>query len=318
MKSPGSSTRSRLHVVIALACALAFTLSSPLVRQGAAARAAGGASLRFDQQAGTCGVGQSFHVSVLVDTGGEVINAVEADLTFPSVMLEVTSVDAASGSFLPIVVEKSFNNTSGRIRIVGGVPTPGFTGGSGRVATITFRARAAGSAKVSFDGTSKLMRNDDNVNVLAATSPGLFTISGTAVPTMTIVLVIGRATMTVNGRKVAVDPSGKVAPVIQNGRTFLPVRALIETLGGTIGWSAAARKVTVKLGNKTVQLWIGKSIATVNGKQIAIDAADRKVVPVIIQGRTLLPLRFLSESLGLSVVWNAAARRITLTYRRAP
>jgi len=307
-----------LHVVIAFACALAFTLGSPLVRQGAAVRAAGGASLRFDQRTGSCGVGQSFHVSVLVDTGGEVINAVEADLTFPSAMLEVTSVDATSGSFLPIVVEKSFNNTSGRIRIAGGVPTPGFSGGSGRVATITFRARAAGSAKVSFDGTSKLMRNDDNVNVLAATSPGLFTISGTVTPTMTIVLVIGQTTMTVNGRKVAVDPSGKVAPMIQNGRTLLPVHAFIETLGGTIGWSAAARKVTVKLGNKTVQLWIGKSIATANGKQIAIDTADRKVVPVIIQGRTLLPLRFLSENLGLGVVWNAAARMITLTYRRAP
>src|SRR5664280_1884920 len=143
MKSPGSSTRSRLHVVIALACALAFTLGSPLVRQGAAVRAAGGASLRFDQWTGTCGVGQSFHASVLVDTSGEVINAVEADLTFPSAMLEVTGVDATSGSFLPVVVEKSFDNTSGRIRIAGGVPTPGFTGGAGKVATITFRAKAA-------------------------------------------------------------------------------------------------------------------------------------------------------------------------------
>src|SRR5450830_219893 len=162
MNIPGSSTRSRLHVVVALVCALAFTLGSPLVRQGAAVRAAGGASLRLDPRTSACGVGQSFHVSVLVDTGGEVINAVEADLTFPSSMLEVTGVDATSGSFLPIVVEKSFNNTSGRIRIVGGVPTPGFTGGAGRVATITFRARAAGSAKVTFEATSKLMRNDDN------------------------------------------------------------------------------------------------------------------------------------------------------------
>ncbi|MHB8107233.1 MAG: stalk domain-containing protein [Candidatus Cryosericum sp.] len=317
MKSPGSRTRSRLYVV-ALVCALALMPGSPLVRQGAAVRAAGGASLRFDQRTGTCRIGQSFHVSVLVDTGGEVINAVEADLTFPASLLEVTSVDASSGSFLPIVVEKSYNNTSGHIRIVGGVPTPGFTSGSGRVAGITFRARTAGLAKVSFDGTSKLMRNDDNINVLAATSSGLFTISGTAAATTTIVLVIGQTTMTVNGRKVAIDPSGKVAPMIRNGRTLLPVRVLIETLGGTAGWSSEARKATVKLGGKTVQFWIGKSIAMVNGKQVTVDTVDRKVVPVIIQGRTLLPLRFLSESLGLSVVWNAAARRITLTYRRQP
>jgi len=122
----------------------------------------------------------------------------------------------------------------------------------------------------------------------------------------------------VDGKKVAIDPSGKVAPVIQNGRTLLPVRVLIETLGGTVGWDAMARKATVKMGNSMVQLWIGKSTATVNGKQVAIDAADRNVVPVIIEGRTLLPLRFLSESLGLGVVWNAVARSVTLTYRRTP
>jgi len=198
------------------------------------------------------------------------------------------------------------------------VPTPGFTGGAGKVATITFHAKAAGSATVTFEGTSKLMRSDDNINVLADTSPGKVTISGTAAHTMTIVLLIGQTTMTVDGKKVAIDPSGKVAPVIQNGRTLLPVRVLIETLGGTVGWDAVARKATVKMGNSMVQLWIGKSTATVNGKQVAIDAADRNVVPVIIEGRTLLPLRFLSESLGLGVVWNAVARSVTLTYRRTP
>ena len=318
MNTLGNRTGSRLHLVIALACALTLMLGSPLVRQGAAVHAAGGAALRLDPRTGTCGVGQSFHVSVLVDTGGEAINAVEADLTFPSAMLEVTGVDATAGSFLLVVVERSFDNTSGRIRIAGGVPTPGFTGGAGKVATITFHAKAAGSATVTFEGTSKLMRSDDNINVLADTSPGKVTISGTAAHTMTIVLLIGQTTMTVDGKKVAIDPSGKVAPVIQNGRTLLPVRVLIETLGGTVGWDAVARKATVKMGNSMVQLWIGKSTATVNGKQVAIDAADRNVVPVIIEGRTLLPLRFLSESLGLGVVWNAVARSVTLTYRRTP
>jgi hypothetical protein len=293
-------------------------LSSPLANQGAAVHAAGGASFTLDPGTGTCGVGQSFHVSVLVDTRGEAINAVEADLAFPSAMLEVTGIDATAGSFLPVVVEKSFNNTSGRIRIAGGVPTPGFIGAAGKVATITFHAKTAGSATVTFEGTSKLMRNHDNINVLAGTSPGRITISGTAARTMTIILVIGRTTMTVDGKKAAIDPSGKVAPVIQNGRTLVPVRVLIETLGGTAGWNAVTHKVTVKLGSRMVQLWTGKSTAAVNGKQVAIDAADKRVVPVIIEGRTLLPLRFLSENLGLGVVWNAVARSVTLTYKRTP
>jgi hypothetical protein len=318
MRIPCGRTDGRPHVVVALACVFALMLGTPLVRQGGTVNAAGGASLRLDMALGTFGVGRSFYVSVLVDTGGEAINAVEADLTFPSAMLEVTGVDATVGSFLPIVVEKSFNNVSGNIHIVGGVPTPGFTGGTGKVATIAFRAKAAGSAAVVFEGTSKLMRNDDNVNILAGTSPARFTISGTGAQTMTIVLVIGQTMMTVDGKKVALDSSGKVAPVIQNSRTLLPVRVLIETLGGTVGWDAVARKATVTLGNSTVQLWIGKGTATVNGKAVAIDAADRKVVPVILESRTLLPLRFLSERLGLDIIWNAAARSITLTYRHTP
>jgi hypothetical protein len=304
------------NIAVALVCAFVLTLGTPLVRQGGTVNAAGGASLRLDMTLGTYGVGRSFCVSVLVDTGGEAINAVEADLTFPSALLEVTGVDATVGSFLPIVVEKSFNNTSGHIHIAGGVPTPGFTGGTGKVATIAFRAKAAGSAAVAFEGTSKLMRNDDNVNILAGTSPARFTISGTGAQTMTIVLVIGQTMMTVDGKKVALDPSGRVTPVIQNSRTLLPVRVLIETLGGTVGWDAVTRKATVTLGDNTVQLWIGKGTATVNGKAVAIDTADKKVVPVILESRTLLPLRFLSESLGLVVVWNAAARSVTLTYRR--
>jgi hypothetical protein len=319
MSTVGSRFVSRLHIAIglALACTVALALSIPLVRQGDAVHGTAGASIKLDPASGTIGVGQSLRVAILADSGGEAINAAEADLTFPPALLEVTEVDATTGTFLPIVVERNFDNALGRIRIAGGVPTPGFTGRAGRVATITFRAKAAGSATITFDGTSKLMRNEDNVNVLTGTSTATFAISGTA-RTRTIVLVIGQTTMTVDGKKVVIDPSGKVAPTIRNGRTLLPVRVLIETLGGMVGWDAVARKATVMLGKNTVQLWIGKSTATVNGKAVAIDAADKKVVPVVVEGRTLLPLRFLGESLGLDIGWNAAVRSVTLKYTRMP
>jgi hypothetical protein len=317
MSTVGSRFASSLHIGIAVACTIAIALGIPLVRQGDAVRGTVGASLKLDPASGTIGVGASLRVAILADSNGEAINAVEADLTFPPALLEVAGVDATTGTFLPIVVERSFDNALGRIRIAGGVPTPGFTGRAGRVATITFRAKAAGSATVTFDGTSKLMRNEDNANVLTGTSTATFAISGTA-RTRTIVLVIGQTTMTVDGKKVVIDPSGKVAPTIRNGRTFLPVRVLIEALGGTVAWDAISRKATVALGKNTVQLWIGKSRATVNGKAVAIDAADKKVVPVIVEGRTLLPLRFLGESLGLDIGWNAAVRSVTLTYTRMP
>ncbi|MCX6085338.1 MAG: copper amine oxidase N-terminal domain-containing protein, partial [Caldiserica bacterium] len=63
-----------------------------------------------------------------------------------------------------------------------------------------------------------------------------------------------------------------------------------------------------------VELWIGKSAAKVNGVSTLIDPANANVVPEIINGRTMLPVRFVSENLGCSVLWADATRTITITY----
>ena len=67
------------------------------------------------------------------------------------------------------------------------------------------------------------------------------------------------------------------------------------------------------LGKKAITLWIGKSAATVNGVNTLIDSTNAKVVPEIISGRTILPLRFVTQNLGCSVVWTAATKTITIT-----
>jgi hypothetical protein len=125
-----------------------------------------------------------------------------------------------------------------------------------------------------------------------------------------IVLQIGKTTFTVNGNSKTLDSP----PVIKNGRTLVPIRAIIEALGGTVGWDGMKREATVTLGKKTIALWIGKSVATVNGKNTPIDSTNTKVVPEIISSRTMLPLRFVSENLGCSVVWVDATKTITITY----
>jgi hypothetical protein len=70
----------------------------------------------------------------------------------------------------------------------------------------------------------------------------------------------------------------------------------------------------VTLGNSTIELWIGKSAAKVNGVSTLIDPANAKVVPEIINGRTMLPVRFVSENLGCLVDWADATKTITITY----
>ncbi|MGC9074095.1 MAG: copper amine oxidase N-terminal domain-containing protein, partial [Caldisericum sp.] len=125
-----------------------------------------------------------------------------------------------------------------------------------------------------------------------------------------IILQIGNLTFTVNGSTQTLDSP----PIIKNGRTLLPIRAVVEALCGTIYWDANEKKVTVTLGSTSLELWIGKPTAKVNGVDTPIDSTNSKVVPEIINGRTMLPLRFVAENLGCDVQWDGTTKTITITY----
>jgi hypothetical protein len=131
----------------------------------------------------------------------------------------------------------------------------------------------------------------------------------TPVSKLTIVLQIDNPYMTVNGVKKEIDPGRSTAPVIVKGRTLLPIRALIEEMGGTVAWDGTAKTVTIKLKTTTIVLTIDKKQATVNGK-----AKDMDVAPQIINGRTMVPLRFVTEQLGAAVTWNSDNKTVTIKY----
>lgn len=99
----------------------------------------------------------------------------------------------------------------------------------------------------------------------------------------------------VNDKKLNID----VAPIIRNGRTFLPVRYVAESLGAEVGWNQTERKITVSMRDSKVEMLLDTDIAMVNGEAKMID-----VSPFIEKGRTLVPFRFLSESLGCKVEWD--------------
>jgi hypothetical protein len=159
-----------------------------------------------------------------------------------------------------------------------------------------------------------LVRRMRLLNVLVAVLlvAGLLVPSAaTALSSTTIKLWIGNASMSVNGVQKPIDAQG-TKPVIVAGRTLVPIRAVIEAFGGSTAWESSTRKVTVTLGKDSLDLWIGKSQASLNGITLAIDAVSSAVVPVITNGRTMLPLRFVAESLGIGVQYDATTRMITL------
>jgi len=138
-----------------------------------------------------------------------------------------------------------------------------------------------------------------------------------AAETTVITLTIGNPNITVNGETRPIDASG-TTPAIVAGRTLLPIRIVVEAIGGTIEWNAATRTVTIAAGPVTMGLTIGNRMATVNGIKTAIDPQNATVVPLIVGGRTMLPVRFVGEQLGGSVDWNQATRTATLTFTTPP
>jgi N-acetylmuramoyl-L-alanine amidase len=98
------------------------------------------------------------------------------------------------------------------------------------------------------------------------------------------------------------------APVIDRGRTLVPVRALFESLGAQVMWDPAEKLVSVSYSNTAVHLVIGKSTARVNGKDVSMD-----VPAAILSGnRTYIPVRFVAESLGFGVDWDDSSRTVLL------
>ena len=129
-------------------------------------------------------------------------------------------------------------------------------------------------------------------------------------PTKTLSLFIGKKIIYINGFKKYID----VAPEILHNRTMLPIRHVIEALGGKIFYNAKDRSVHIEINGAEITLIIDNNTAVVNNVEKQIDTADKKVIPFIKNGRTFLPLRFIIESIGGSVKWIPNKKEVLILY----
>lgn len=97
-----------------------------------------------------------------------------------------------------------------------------------------------------------------------------------------------------NGTEVNFD----VKPAIKEGRTLVPFRKVFELLGSEVVWNASTQTITANNGSSEIVLRIGDKTAIVNGVKKQLD-----VSPIIVNGRTVVPLRFVSENCGAQVDW---------------
>ncbi len=164
--------------------------------------------------------------------------------------------------------------------------------------TYTYRVRAYNAAGPS-----------DYSNVATGTTlPDTPPLSDDAV---IIRLNIGRTEYYVDDERRIMD----AAPMLEESRTLLPIRYVVEPLGAFVSWNRLTQKVTVTLDETVVELWVGQNQARVNGVYRFIDEDNPNVMPMIVPpGRTMLPIRFITESLGCQVAWDAPTEEVTVIY----
>lgn len=122
-----------------------------------------------------------------------------------------------------------------------------------------------------------------------------------------IVLQLDNPYMTVNGVKREIDPGKGTKPVVVKDRTLLPIRAVMEQMNGKVSWDEQNEKIMIEVQGRTIELWVGKRTAFVNGWEFILDAE-----PALINGRTLVPLRFIAEKLGCKITWKEATSKIII------
>ena len=112
----------------------------------------------------------------------------------------------------------------------------------------------------------------------------------------TIILQIGSTAVLVDDQAIIND----VAPVIHNDRTLVPIRVITEALGGQVAWNEAAKEVALTVNGKEIKMTIGKVLEKYG------------VAPVIIGGRTFVPVRFVADELGAVTTWDDATKTVTI------
>jgi hypothetical protein len=111
-------------------------------------------------------------------------------------------------------------------------------------------------------------------------------------------------TVTYDGENISFD----VQPEIVDDRVMVPMRTIFETFGAKVKWDSDTQTITAKKKSKTIQMTIGSNDMTKNDETYSSDVA-----PIIEDGRTLVPIRAISDMLGLDVEWNEKNNTVTIT-----
>lgn len=179
----------------------------------------------------------------------------------------------------------------------------------------------ADEGKVSFNAVFRTENEDEEIVIPSEVVSDTIIVNGTAERPKTdgeliadrkqnvVALKINAATAYAYGKTAMIDPdNSKVVPYLKNDRTLVPLRFVSETLGAEVQWENGWNYCYVVKGDKKIKITFNSADIEVNGEVVTYDA------PVeVVQDRTMVPIRFISEQLGYDVKWNQANQLVIIT-----
>lgn len=128
--------------------------------------------------------------------------------------------------------------------------------------------------------------------------------SGTAADPYVLTGATDYIPVQLNGKPVSFD----VQPMIENDRVLVPMRAIFEALGARITWTEETQTVTASGNYKQISLQIGSREMYVNSKVVLLDVPAQ-----VVNGRTMVPIRAVSEGMGAKVEWDKTSNTVLIT-----
>ena len=120
-------------------------------------------------------------------------------------------------------------------------------------------------------------------------------------------LQIDNPIMKVNGSETEIDVGKDTKPVVKDGSTLVPIRAIVEAFGGTADWEPTTQSVLLKMDDDKIVMVINSKSLYVNDCLVTMDVA-----PISINGRTMMPIRIIAESFGLGVAWDNDTKTVSI------
>lgn len=159
-----------------------------------------------------------------------------------------------------------------------------------------------------------LPSNIVSATTLSDTQPPPTDNTNPAVEVVVMKFFLGSTQYTINGAVHNMD----AAPIEENSRMLLPIRYVAEALGKIAVWDGAS-KITIQ-GQSIIEMWLGQNTASVDGQMVFIDPDNPNVMPITVPpGRVMVPLRFVSENMFCSALWDPSPPgSATITYPAGP